>query len=364
MIPKRTLLFSASLLLSACLSAQAQQQSTPTTPATPAIPATPAPPVFQAETPFSFAYAGQGGNYLGVVTTEVTRENMGRYNLREPRGVAITRVSEDSPAARAGLRAGDVILRFDNEPVTTHNKLQRLISEAAPEQSVRLGISRNGAEQEVTVTVGRRKNAYQGVFENFPSQQGAEQARRALDDLRVNQGSIGFFTGRRIGINTTQLTKQLADYFGVREGHGLLVTSVAENSPAARAGLKAGDVITEVDGEKVESSGDLARAINRKNEGAVNLRVIRERNSMTVSVTPEKRETGAITVSPEALGVELEPLKIELPTIDIGVGKIKPIKIKPVTLPKIKISPKQLEQLRKVENLKVEGLNLEDFVEL
>ncbi|HEX8177423.1 MAG TPA: PDZ domain-containing protein [Pyrinomonadaceae bacterium] len=359
MSPKRTLLFSASLLLLACLSVQAQQQQ-----AVPATPVTPSAPTIDVETPFSFDFAAQGGNYLGVTTTEVTRENMGRYNMREPRGMAVTRVAEDSPAARAGLKAGDVILRFDNEPVTTHNKLQRLISEAAPEQSVRLAISRNGAEQEVTVTIGRRKSGYQSIFESYPTQQqGAEQARRALEDFR-NQGAVGFFASRRIGINTTSLTKQLADYFGVTGGHGLLVTSVGENSPAARAGLKAGDVIVEADGEKVESSGDLSRTINRKNEGSVNLRIIRDRNSMNVTVTPEKREAGALTVSPEALGVQLEPLKIELPTIDIGVGKIKPITVRPITLPRIKISPKQLEQLRKLEGLKPEGLNLEDLMEL
>ncbi|HEX8747157.1 MAG TPA: PDZ domain-containing protein [Pyrinomonadaceae bacterium] len=346
MIPKRTLLFSASLLLLACLNVQAQQQSVPATPVTPVTPSTPSVDV---ETPFSFDFASQGGNYLGVTTTEVTRENMGRYNLREPRGMAVTRVAEDSPAARAGIKAGDVIIRFDGEPVTTHNKLQRLISEAAPEQNVRLVISRNGAEQEVTATIARRKSGYQSIFESYPvQQQGAEQARRALEDLR-NQGTVGFFPGRRIGINTTPLTKQLADYFGVTGGHGLLVTSVGENSPAARAGLKAGDVIVEADGEKVESSGDLSRTINRKNEGSVNLRIIRDRNSMNVSVTPEKREAGALWVSPEALGVQLEPLKIELPTIDIGVGQIKPIKIQPITLPRIKISPKQLEQLRRLQ---------------
>src|SRR5256885_12076745 len=61
------------------------------------------------------------------------------------------------------------------------------------------------------------------------------------------------------------LTKQLADYFGVKDG-GLLITSVTENSPAAKAGLKAGDVITAAEGEKVTSSGDLTRAINKKDE--------------------------------------------------------------------------------------------------
>lgn len=338
----KMLLFSASLLLVVSTSALAQEQATPPV------------AVAQAESPFALGFSPQGGNYLGVVTAEVTRENMGRYNMREPRGVAITRVAEDSPASRAGLKAGDVILRFDNEPVTTHNKLQRLISEAAPEQAVRLGISRGGAEQEVTVTVGRRQSSFQSVFEALPAQPNAEEARRAMDALRNQQG-MSFFTGRRIGVSTTELTKQLADYFGVAGGRGVLVTTVAENSPASRAGLKAGDVITEADGEKVESSGDLSRVINRKSEGVVTLRVMRDRNPMTLTVTPEKRETGAITVSPELLEIETGALEIKIPQI-IELPQIAPIRIAPVKLPKVKISPKQLEQLRKLENLKLDEL--------
>jgi serine protease Do len=312
--------------------------------------------VAQADSPSVIGFAPQSGNYLGIVTTEVTRENMGRYSMREPRGVVITRVAEDSPASRAGLKAGDVILRFDNEPVTTHNKLQRLISEAAPEQTVRLGISRNGSEQEVSVTVGRRKNSFQNIFEAYPSQ-GTEEARRALDQMRQNQGTMSFFAGRRIGINTTPLTKQLAEYFGVTAGHGLLITSVVENSPAARAGLKAGDVIIDADGEKVESSGDLSRAINRKNEGTVTLKIVRDRNSMSVTVTPEKRETGALTISPELLEIEMGELEIKLPTL-IQFPLIKPIRIQPVKFPKVKISPKQLEMLRKLEGMTLEDLTL------
>src|SRR5207244_3358714 len=100
--------------------------------------------------------------------------------------------------------------------------------------------------------------------------------------MKINPGQepfvFSFGGGRRIGISTQSLTKQLADYFGVKDG-GLLITSVTENSPAAKAGLKAGDVITAVDGEKVESSGDIARLINKKQDGDVALTIVRDRNT-------------------------------------------------------------------------------------
>ncbi|HEY0321626.1 MAG TPA: PDZ domain-containing protein [Pyrinomonadaceae bacterium] len=345
MIPKKLLLFSASLLLFVSVNTHAQQ-------------ATAATPAAQADSSPSVSLFTSGGNYLGIAVAEVTRENMGRYSLREPRGIVITKVFEDSPAARAGLRAGDVILRFDGEQVSTYSKLQRLISEAAPEQTVRLSISRNGTEQEVSVTMGRRKNSFQDLITVYPTQPQTAEATRALEQLQRGQGAIGFGFGRRIGVNTTQLTKQLADYFGVTGGKGLLVTSVAENSPAARAGLKAGDVITDVDGEKVESAGDLSRAINRKADGTVTLKIVRDRNSTTLTVTPEKRESGAISISPELFEINPGAFEFSLPTIDIRLPQIKPIKIPAIKFPQIKIKPEQLRQLQKLESLNLESLML------
>jgi len=119
-----------------------------------------------------------------------------------------------------------------------------------------------------------------------------------------------FGNTRRIGVTTTSLTKQLADFFGVVDGQGVLVTSVSENSPAAKAGIKAGDVITAVDGEKVEDSGDLSRAISKQKAGDVTLTIVRDRNQRTIKVTPEKSEnqlmrTGGRTASNKELRDEI-----------------------------------------------------------
>lgn len=337
MIPKKMLLLSATLLLSLWMSAPAQQAST-TAPVAPT-----------AATP-TVAIAASGGNYLGVATVEVTRENMGRYNMREPRGVAVLRVAPGSPAERAGIKVGDVILKFNGEQVTTFRKLQRLLDEAAPEQNVQLSVSRNGAEQGISVTLGRRKDAIQSLAEIYGSQPGTE-SRRALEDLQRNQGLLGFGWGRRIGVSTTQLTRQLADYFGVAGGRGLLITAVTENSPAARAGLKAGDVITEIDGEKIESAGDLSRAINRKTEGDVTLTVVRDRSPRSVRVTPEKREAGAISISPELLQIDPAAVEISMPAIEIRMPQIRqtiPMVMPRINLPTIKIKP---EMLQKIETI-------------
>ncbi|HVG29850.1 MAG TPA: PDZ domain-containing protein [Pyrinomonadaceae bacterium] len=285
----------------------------------------------------SFAFGG-GDNYLGVYTEPVTRENMSRLNLSgEPRGVAVGRVAENSPAAKAGLQKDDVILRFDGEQVTSTQKLSRLINESASEHTARLTISRGGSEREVSVTLGRREFAGVGaneglLFKNGEmfrlegdqwKKQSEEESRKQREEWQKRSGEwqkqteelrrqlekmprAGGFAvigggGRRIGVTTTQLTDQLADYFGVSRDGGVLVTSVTENSPAARAGLKAGDVITEVDGEKIENAVGLTRAVSRKQEGDVTLTLTRERNRRTFKVTPEKSQTPSTWSVPEGL---------------------------------------------------------------
>src|ERR1043166_1366832 len=95
---------------------------------------------------FSFAFDG-GGSYLGVQTDEITKDNYSKYSLSGVRGVAVEKVSENSPAAAAGILAGDVILKFDGEEVTGVRKLTRLIGEVDPDHQVRITISRGGREQ-------------------------------------------------------------------------------------------------------------------------------------------------------------------------------------------------------------------------
>jgi membrane-associated protease RseP (regulator of RpoE activity) len=309
----------------------AQQVAPPATPP----PGEPAPP----EAPQNFSFFISGGSFLGVYTEDVSKENMGRYNLREVRGVGITQVAKDSPAEKAGLRKDDVILRFDGENVTSTRKLTRLVSEVAPDQTVRLTISRGGAEQEVSVTIGKRNesiNAGEGfrAFPGMPDLRGLITPEGRGGNVWKwevpEQGGDGmvfaFGNNRRIGVSTMQLTKQLAEYFGIADGQGVLVTSVAEDSPAAKAGIKAGDVITAIDGEKVDGAGDVARGINKRKEGDVTLTVIRKGNQRTITVTPNVVKPMVTPGTPQSAR------RIVIPEINLGV--IPEINI---SLPKIQL---------------------------
>ncbi len=303
-----------------------------------------------------FVYGG--GNHLGVSVESVTRENMSSFNLSgEPRGVAVRDVSADSPAAKAGLQKNDVILRFDGEQVSSVQKLQRLINESAPEHTARLSISRAGAEQELSVTLGKRAGFAPGAFGNFTFPEGlargfnADELKRRTEELKRNseewkkhskeweersremsrgldkfraEGFGNNFAlvygggGRRIGITTQPLTDQLANYFGVsgRDG-GLLITAVTENSPASKAGLRAGDVVTEVDGTRLKNAGELARALNRREDGEVSLTIVRDRKTRTVKVTPDRTQNNPTFFTPDGVG-GVAPMALIEPRVHIA----------------------------------------------
>jgi len=262
----------------------------------------------------NFTLFFQGGTFLGVHAEDVSKENMASYGMREVRGVGVTEIVKDSPAEKAGLRKGDVIVGFNGEAVTSTRKLNRLVSESSPDQNVRLTIARGGSEQEVSATLGKR-DAFNKVWNEKARTEMREKIEKMRKDMpakiKSGDGTWTINMGgsyRRIGIATQTLGKQLADYFGVSDG--ILVTAVTENSPAARAGIKAGDVITAVDGEKVDSPGDISRAINKKEDGPVTLTVVRDRSSRSVTVTPEKPPAGS--------GADIRTItipRIEIPTI-------------------------------------------------
>lgn len=313
---KNAFCFLVSLLLTSVV--VMAQQAAPAPPGSPGMPAVPGEPLG------GFSLFIEGGSFLGVHAEDVNKENMGRYGLREVRGVGITQVVKDSPAEKAGLKKDDVILRFDGDSVTSVRKLNRLVSEVAPDQSVRLGISRGGSEQEVSVTIGKRDqslNAFHRVdgmglkglegfknFEGFKNLEGLKGLEN-LKEFKVPGGNVWKWEGqgsdpdgftfalgnnRRMGVSTVQLTKQLADYFGIADGKGVLVTAVSDNSPAAKAGVKAGDVITTVDGETIEGPGDLSRAINKNKDGDVTVVITRDKKQRTIKLTPEKTQSQVI----------------------------------------------------------------------
>jgi len=290
---------SAFILISGAVGAIANAQQTPTAPKEPV----------EKRTQRMILTAPFQRSYMGVQTQEITKENFSKFGLSSVRGVGIEKVVENSPAAQAGLQTNDVIVRFEGEEVTSVLKLTRLISEVAPDHTVKVTVLRGGTEREIDITLGKSEipqfQSGNFRFETLPTLPAMpDLPRTPLPQTRElppfygdNESNAFIYrTGanRQIGIGTAPLTKQLGDYFGVAEGKGLLINNVRENSPAAKAGLKAGDVIVEIEGKEVKGMPDLIRALNEKKEGDVSLTIVRDRNRQTVRVTPEVSKDGAM----------------------------------------------------------------------
>lgn len=241
---------------------------------------TPGPPVSVA--PF-LALEGPGSS-IGVTVTDQSGDNA---------GVLIESVQEGTPATRAGLQKGDVVLEFDGERTRSARQFTRLVRETPPGRSVKMTVLRGGSKRTLDIMPEPRDSV---TLQRFPRITG--DALRLPRDFNFNfDFNEGFFgTGRRLGVAVSPLSDQLAAYFGVKEG--VLVSEVVENTPAASAGLKAGDVITAANGRGVQSTQDLTREVLDTEPGStIELRVTRDRKEMTVKATmPSRRSTTAGTL--------------------------------------------------------------------
>jgi len=269
---------------------------------------------------FSFEMAGGERSYLGVFLEEVTPDRMKDLNLSEERGAVVMKVSDGSPAQKAGIKENDVIISFNGRRVDTVRELQRLLGETPPGRTVTFEVLRGGAQQTFTATVskrtpeaigfGPRANFDDKFFKQSEAElRAAEKALKLTEEQRKNlesemqkkygegfgnfnfvyPGPGGRFRGIRLGITAEPLTGQLAEFFGVKSGRGVLVTEVQDGRPAAKAGLKAGDVITAIDGKPVEDISALVTVVTEK-EGPVVLTIVRNQAEQSVTVNIEKPE--------------------------------------------------------------------------
>jgi serine protease Do len=196
--------------------------------------------------------------WLGVAIQPLTAELAKSFGISGTQGALIASVTEESPAAKAGLRPGDVIVGFDGKPVEGPRVLPVLVANTAVGRSVPLVIVRDGARRTVAVTVG-----------NLADSQESRVASLGRPESR---------TSERLGLALTEVTPEVAQRFGLQIEKGVIVTGVKPDSPAAQAGLAPGDIIREVNRVPVQGLDDVERGIASGPGGAdqVLLRVERE----------------------------------------------------------------------------------------
>jgi serine protease Do len=232
----------------------------------------------------------EGSSWLGVELHEVTSESAKELKLSAERGVVVGRIVPDSPAAKAGLKEKDVVTELNGQRVEGAAQFRRMVHEIPAGRSVQLTIWRDGRAQTLSVTLGKSEEGRHG-FKMVTPEQGNFMFRMpeipAIPPMEWN-GEMLFGGQPRLGIDAEDLNGQLGAFFGVPDGEGILVREVNSGSPAEKAGVKAGDVITSFNGERIRTLGDLREKLSAKREEkdkTVKLGVLR--NKSVVSLTVE-----------------------------------------------------------------------------
>jgi serine protease Do len=213
-------------------------------------------------------------------------------------GVVVDDVAEDGPAEKAGILKGDIVVEFDGERVRSSRQFTRLVQETPAGRKVQASLLRNG--QKMNVTIEPRESAGFDLFVNGEGMRAFRNFERDFSDVLPalppappvppappappafpDIESYFYHSSGTLGMTVQGLTDQLAQYFGTKDG--VLVTSVSEGSAAAKAGLKAGDVVTSVNGSDVTSPSDLRRRTQRLQDGDdLTLGVMRDRKPLTL----------------------------------------------------------------------------------
>ncbi len=230
------------------------------------------------------------GGWLGVDIGEVTPEKAKDLKLSSVRGVVVDGVEPDSPAAKAGIKEKDVITQYDGQPVEGTVQFRRLIRETPPGRPVTLEISRAGSLQNISVQLGDRTDVYvrkmKGKMRDFG---GAYSFSMPNVEELPDMPEVMDSRTPVLGINAEDLTSQLGSYFGAPNNAGVLVREVRPGTPADKAGLKAGDVITKVEGKEVRTLADLRAQLREKsNQASVNMAILRKGSEIAVIVPIEK----------------------------------------------------------------------------
>ena len=198
-------------------------------------------------------------------------------------GAVVRDVRRDGPAAAAGFVDGDVIVEFDGERVRSARQLARVVRETPPGRIVEATVVRDGRRLELEVT----PESGAAVSLNAPALEHLRDRVRSFVPGATRDFTFDFLTTRapvRLGVNVQELLPQLADYFGV--DNGVLISSVDEESAAAEAGLRAGDVITSVDGRAVDDSANLRRRLSAIDPGEeVSIGVTRAGRELELTAT-------------------------------------------------------------------------------
>ena len=248
--------------------------------------------------------------YLGIDVRDISDEEATTLKLKDSRGAEIVRVDHDGPAGKMGLRERDVILQLNGLLIDGEEQIRRLLREISAGKPVALVVSRDGRQLKMTALMANRTEVERQAWEQhlaapppqapptgLPSEDSANQGGQnvAVGSAPKSTYSKGFLgtillAPAYTGVTLERIGPQLSQFFGVPRGTGLLVQGVDTNSPAAIAGVRAGDVVVLADSKTVSSQADWTKIIRDAKGRPVTVVVLRDHKETVLTVTPDARK--------------------------------------------------------------------------
>jgi len=231
-----------------------------------------------------------GSSWLGVETHEVTSDKAKELKLSAEHGVVLGKIVPDSPAAKAGLKENDVVTEINGQRVEGAAQFRRMIHETPAGRSIQLTVWRDGRSQTISATLGKSEERRRAMKMVAPTPGTFAFRMPEMPDIPSMEwnGNMLFGGGQpRLGIDAEDISGQLGTFFGAPDGEGILVRDVNSGSPAEKAGVKAGDVITSLNGERIRTVGELREKLSSKRDEkdrTVKLGVLRNKSEISLNV--------------------------------------------------------------------------------
>jgi membrane-associated protease RseP (regulator of RpoE activity) len=271
----------------------------------------------------AFAAAAQPGTmkaskstqgYLGVDIRDASDEQVASQKAQgQQRGAEIVGMDHDGPACKSGMQVHDVILQMNGQAIESEEQLRHMLRETPAGKQVTFLLNRDGQQRTITAQMADREEVGRKAWENHytvpePDSSPAFVPRRgnsflhsgsaaASSVLKETHGFLGTnmlvgssYTGAKLEV----MGPQLAEFFGTQGSAGLLVREVDSNSPAALAGLKAGDVVVKVNSQQVVNGTDWSKTIHENRGKSVDVIIVRDKKEKTVTLTPDTKKRSSV----------------------------------------------------------------------